>query len=176
MLHGGRNTNAHKAVLERVQGRLEGWKARCISRAGRLTLAQAVLNSLPFFQMQFEKLSTWLHKELDKVTRKCVWGNTEVAKGIHLINWETLTRTKRLGGANLKAAKLMNWALLAKLAWRVLTSRGELWCEILRSKYGMDEETGHNSRIGAGLPKYGKESFGEWSCSEKDYNGKYTME
>lgn len=49
-------------------------------------------------------------------------------------------KTKEARGANLKAARLMNWALMVKLAWRMLTC-GELWCDVLRSKYGLDAET-----------------------------------
>lgn len=31
----------------------------------------------------------------------------------------------------------MNKALMAKLAWRVLTQKEETWCEVFRSKYGI---------------------------------------
>lgn len=55
--------------------------------------------------------------------------------GGHLLNWDTLTKPKRLGGANLKPARDMNCAMLAKLAWRVLNCSGLVW-----SKHGVKEE------------------------------------
>lgn len=34
----------------------------------------------------------------------------------------------------------MNKALLIKLAWRVITRGEELWCQVLRVKYGLLED------------------------------------
>lgn len=104
----GRNMDANKALLEQVHGRLEGWKSRCISRAGRLTLAQSVLGSLPVFQMQMEKLPNWVHNEIDKATRRCIWGKNDGGRGVYLLSWETMTKPKQLEGASHKVAKLMN--------------------------------------------------------------------
>lgn len=61
---------------------------------------------------------------------------------MHLIRWDMLTKRKRDGGVNLKPAREMNWAMLAKMAWRVLTSRGEVWSEVLKAKYGVKESEG----------------------------------
>lgn len=54
------------------QRRLEGWKLKCLSRAVRITMAKSVLNSIPIFHMQLEKMPTCVHKELNKAVRKCV--------------------------------------------------------------------------------------------------------
>lgn len=40
----------------------------------------------------------------------------------------------------MKKAKLINLALLAKLGWRVITCEEEVWCRVLRAKYGVKEE------------------------------------
>lgn len=62
----GKNREQHKELLQMVQNRIEAWKLRCLSRAGSLTLAQSMLGSLPIFNMQAERLTTWMHRELDK--------------------------------------------------------------------------------------------------------------
>lgn len=54
----------------------------------------------------------------------------------------TLCRPKKCGGANLRMAKDMNQAMLAKLAWHVLTCSGELWREVLCAKYKVKIEDG----------------------------------
>lgn len=146
LLHCGRNRDAHVYLVERAKKRLEGWKLRCVSRAGRLTLAQSVLGSISIFHMQMEKLPTWVHKDLDRAMRRCVWGKNDGSREIHILEWEELTKPNRLGGASIKIGQRMNWALLTKLAWRVLTSNGELWCDMLKAKYGAHEDDGGHFR------------------------------
>lgn len=142
MLQKGRNKEAHMELMEHVKGKLQGWKARCLSRAGRLTLAQTVLGSIPIFQMQIERLPKWVCMELDKAVRSCVWVKHDGERGMHLIRWETIIKPKRLGGANLRSAEKMNWAMLAKLAWRLLKSSGETWAEVLKAKYSVAADDG----------------------------------
>lgn len=90
----------------------------------RITLAQSVPGSIPVFTMQLEQLPVWVHKEIDRAMRRCVWGKAAGKKGMQLLNWETFCKPKKLGKANLKLARDTNHALLAKMAWRVLTSDG----------------------------------------------------
>lgn len=102
LIHRVNHRDAHKELSEQVNKRLERWKLKCLPRAGRITLAQPVLNSIPIFHMRLEKLPTWLHKELDKAVRKCVWGSTNNSKRMHPIKWDSLIKPKRLGGLNLR--------------------------------------------------------------------------
>lgn len=68
----GRNKDAQKELVEKVCSKLKGWRFKCLSHAGRLTLAQSVLTNLPVFQMQLERLPTWVHRALDRATWNCV--------------------------------------------------------------------------------------------------------
>lgn len=63
--------------------------------------------SLPVFNMQLECLRSWVHKEIDKAMRNCVWRKDGGRRGVHLFDWETLGLPKSRG-ANLKIAKEMN--------------------------------------------------------------------
>lgn len=116
----GKNKERHKELLQKVHNRIEGWKLKYLSRAGRLTLAHSVVGSLPIFNMQVKRLPTWVHKELDKSMRKCVWGSAEGKRGAPLLDWDCLCKPKELGGANLKSAMDMNRVMMAKLALRLL--------------------------------------------------------
>lgn len=64
---------------------------------------------------------------------------------MHLVGWEELCKPKKLGGLNIKSAMDMNRAMLAKLAWRVLSCSGQLSVDVLRTKYGY--KMGHSAHF-----------------------------
>lgn len=82
----GRDREWHRDLLLHIQRRVAGWKLHCLSRAGRLTLAQSVLGSLPMFSMQLEQLPRWVHRDIDKAVRGCIWGSAEGRRAVHLLD------------------------------------------------------------------------------------------
>lgn len=132
----GKKLKGSYGIIGACTKQVAGLESSLSSRAGRLTLAQTVLGSIPIFQMQFERLPNWVHRELHKAVRSCVWAKHGGGRGMHLTRWETLTTPKSLGGANLKVAETMNWALLAKQAWRLMNCSRENLVEVLKAKYG----------------------------------------
>lgn len=67
---------------------MDGWKTKCLSLVGRITLAKLVISSLPVFQMQMVILLSSVTKEMDKQVRRCIWGRKEGHNKAHLVNWE----------------------------------------------------------------------------------------
>ena len=122
-------------LLDRVQGKLAGWKANMLSMAGRLILTQAVTTSIPSYVMQGALLPGKILQRLDKVNRDFLWGSTEEKKKLHLVSWKKITKPKRFGGLGLQSAKEKNLALLAKLCWRFKTNHVDGWANALRKKY-----------------------------------------
>lgn len=137
LIHQGRNNSGHAKLLQRVRDKLDGWKTKCLSRAGRITLAKSVLTGMSIFHMQVQKLPTRVHKELDKAVRLCVWGSSTERRPIHLVSWDTLCKSKEEGGLGLRRSKDMNKAMLTKLAWRLLHEEDTTWSRLLRSKYAV---------------------------------------
>lgn len=43
----GRNTRVHQLLLQKVNDKLSECKSLCLSRAGKLTLAHSVINTIP---------------------------------------------------------------------------------------------------------------------------------
>lgn len=67
-------------LLNKFKRKLDGWKAKCLSLAGRITLASSIITSLPIYQMQTSLLAALVFKEIDKSVRKCVWGSKDEHK------------------------------------------------------------------------------------------------
>lgn len=67
-------------------------------------------------------------------------GNSGDRKGVHYVGWDVLCRAKERGGLGLKRTAEMNKALLAKLAWRVVSQGDASWAKVIRYKYGLEED------------------------------------
>lgn len=89
--------------------------------------------------MQVQQLPASVHKELDRYVRRCVWGDSDSVKRIHLVSWEVLCKPKEEGDFGLRKAESMNKAMMAKLCWRLLTQGEDMWAMIVRRKYGLND-------------------------------------
>lgn len=86
------------ALLQRVRGCLDGWKVKCLSRAGKLTLAKSVINGMSIFQMLVHRLPLGVHKKLDMYVRLvCVGSQMGLGKSIYLVR--RLSAGRRIEGA-----------------------------------------------------------------------------
>jgi hypothetical protein len=64
-------------LIDKIGARLSGWKGRLITRAGRLTLINSVLSSIPVYYMTSFTLSKWAIKCIDWTRRNFLWSGTE---------------------------------------------------------------------------------------------------
>lgn len=80
-----RHTFQH--VIDRVDKRLAGWKARLLSPAGRATLVQSVISTIPCYAKQTAKLPRSICDEVDRKARKFIWGGSLEGRTIHNVSW-----------------------------------------------------------------------------------------
>ena len=87
--------SAWKPVLDKIQNRLASWKARILSRAGRLTLIKSVLNSLPVFYMSMFKMPRSIAMKIIKLQRSFFWGGGTGEKKIYpSVKWSSIELPK----------------------------------------------------------------------------------
>ncbi|KAF7826277.1 ribonuclease H [Senna tora] len=121
-------------ILAKVSNRLAGWKRNCLSMAGRVTLAKAVISSIPYYAMQSSRIPKKVCEEIEKKQRNnFIWGHHDEAAG----------------GLGIKRLAAMNDAFLMKLGWKLKVEPTNLCCQVLRGKYGrgwewMRESQAHN--------------------------------
>ncbi|KAJ1691520.1 hypothetical protein LUZ63_015675 [Rhynchospora breviuscula] len=124
-------------LIDKLTKRLSGWKAKLLSRAGRLVLASSVLSTIPIFFMSVFKLPVWVIRAIDRIRRDFIWkGTTHQNRGIHLLSWDRMCLPKHLGGFGLINLSLHNISLLLRWWWRMYDKPNSQWASIAKLLYG----------------------------------------
>lgn len=74
-------------------------------------------------------------KEINLSQAKYWWGKNS-NKFCRWVSWKKICSSKDQGGIGLRSLSNMNMALLAKLAWRILTVPTSVIGKVLNAKYG----------------------------------------
>ncbi|CAN1743715.1 Putative ribonuclease H protein At1g65750 [Linum perenne] len=135
ILHERTSAQTYQGIVDMISQKLSGWKVKALSLAGRVTLAQSVLASIPAYSMQTSVLPVTTCEAIDRLIRNFVWGSTDETRKVHLIVWERICTPKDDGGLGLKMARLLNRAYMIKLAFTFFQDHDRLWVRVLQGKY-----------------------------------------
>ncbi|KAL6269322.1 hypothetical protein ACE6H2_026233 [Prunus campanulata] len=122
-------------VKERIMSKVEGWKQKLLTQAGREILIKAVAQAIPTYPMSVFLFPGGLRRELDGILANFWWGGNEEKNKIHWISWAELGMPKLEGGMGFRNLHDFNLALLAKQSWRLLTEQNSFWALIMKSRY-----------------------------------------
>ena len=56
-------------LVDKLQSKLQGWKANLLSQAGRTTLITSVLQTLPLYTFSYFKVLETICKKMDSIVR-----------------------------------------------------------------------------------------------------------
>lgn len=127
---------AFMELLEKLKGRLAGWRGRLLSQAGRLTLIKSVISSCPLHSMQVFLWPKQLTTKLDSLTRDFFWGfSSDCGRRLYLRSWSSICCPLTEGGLGLRKFHTINLAFIAKLGWQILTRTPGIWVNLIRARY-----------------------------------------
>nr|KYP36281.1 Putative ribonuclease H protein At1g65750 family [Cajanus cajan] len=116
-----RKASTWHLVLVKLRNKLATWKNKSISLAGRISLINSVLSSIPLYFMSFYRLPTIVLKEIVSIQRNFLWSRDENVNKICWVRWDKVTMPKSMGGLGIKDLRSFNTALLAKWSGTFLT-------------------------------------------------------
>ncbi|XP_048599212.1 uncharacterized protein LOC125579275 [Brassica napus] len=132
---GRRKKDLFTSIVDRIRQRASNWSTRFLSRAGKLTMLKAILTAIPTYAMSCFQLPKNLCNRIQSALTRFWWDESTDKKKMCWVAWEKLTKPKAVGGLGLRDIQLFNQALLAKVAWRILTNPSCLLARVLTGKY-----------------------------------------
>ena len=127
--------SAFNGVKDRVGRRLQGWKEKLLSQAGREVLIKAVIQAIPTYAMSCFKFLKGLCSEISSMATRFWWGQRGLERKVHWLGKKHLIRRKSEGGMGFRELSLFNMALLARQGWRLVQYPDSLVSQVLKAKY-----------------------------------------
>lgn len=126
--------------MERILQRINGWKEKNLSTAGKETLLKSVVQAIPVYAMSVFKLPKGICKDMCDVIAKFWWGDDDNGRKMHWFAWWKLCFPKNQGGLGFRDFHSFNLAMLAKQVWRLIVNPEFLCARILKAKYHPNQD------------------------------------
>ncbi|KAL8116353.1 hypothetical protein AgCh_022742 [Apium graveolens] len=147
----GRNKSSVLGFLkDKVKNRIQSWKNRWVSQAGREVLIKNVVQALPTYAMSVFLLPVEIIQDFERCLTRYWWsGSTDTKKGIHWMAWDRMNKHKSTGGLGFRDFHDFNLALLGKQGWRFISRPKTLVSRVYKARYFskvhfLDAELGNN--------------------------------
>ena len=123
-------------VVGKVEQRLGGWKAKVLSKGGRLVLLRSVLSAIPTFYFSVFKIPTSIEQRSSGLMRRFFWKGSKEGRGMALVAWDDICTPTGQGGLGVPHLKMMNMTLLTKWVKRIIGPEEDVIRSVMRDRYG----------------------------------------
>jgi hypothetical protein len=134
-LIGRSRVSTFNGIKERIWKRINGWKERFLSHAGKEILIKTVIQAILTYTMSVFRLPKRLCREINSLMRRFWWGHKDKDSKIAWMAWGGMGKHKLEGGLGYRDLRSFNNALLAKQGWRLINNPDTLVGRIFQEKY-----------------------------------------
>ncbi|GJY29596.1 RNA-directed DNA polymerase, eukaryota, reverse transcriptase zinc-binding domain protein [Tanacetum coccineum] len=116
-----------KELIDRIRSRINDWKNKSLSAAGRLQLIRSVLSSMHVYWASVFILPTRILLDIEQLMRGFLWSHGDMKKGKAKVSWEVVCLSKIEGGLGVRRLDLFNKALMVPHIWNLISRKESLW-------------------------------------------------
>ncbi|GAU39014.1 hypothetical protein TSUD_378900 [Trifolium subterraneum] len=122
-------------IKDRIWKRINSWRSRPLSRAGKEVMIKSVLQAIPAYVMSIYLLPESLIDEIERMINSFWWGGGNNNKSIRWLTWENMAHPKEEGGLGFRDFQSFNMAMVAKQWWNLMNKPFTLVAKIFKARY-----------------------------------------
>ncbi|GAU12879.1 hypothetical protein TSUD_73660 [Trifolium subterraneum] len=125
-------------IKDRIWKRINSWRGRALSKAGKEIMIKSVLQEIPSYVMSMFILPASLIDDIEKMINVFWWRNGSTnnnTKGIHWLAWERLACPTAYGGLGFRNFEAFNKAMVAKQVWNIVQNPNSLVAKLIKARY-----------------------------------------
>lgn len=108
-------------LLERVIARVQCWKGKYLSYAGRLQLVKSVLTRISIFRVAAFFIPAITVHAINRICRNFLWSGPDCNASHALVGWDDLLFPYDEGGLAIRDVAVVNRAALLRHVWNLLS-------------------------------------------------------
>ncbi|GKE35217.1 RNA-directed DNA polymerase, eukaryota, reverse transcriptase zinc-binding domain protein [Tanacetum coccineum] len=118
-----------KVLIDKVGERINCWRNKTLSYAGRVQLLASVLSSMQIYWDSVYFLPNVVINDLDKLFKRFLWNSGNSAQGKARVAWKMVCRPMDQGGLGIKPLKQWNEVMLIRQFWKIIENKDSLWAK-----------------------------------------------
>ncbi|KAK2390980.1 hypothetical protein QL285_064484 [Trifolium repens] len=122
-------------IKDRIWRRINGWRSRPLSRAGKEVMIKSVLQAIPAYIMNIYLLPDNLINDIERMINAFWWGGGSNNSGIKWLAWDKLACPKDEGGLGFRDFHGFNMAMVAKQGWNFMHNSTSLVARLYKARY-----------------------------------------
>jgi hypothetical protein len=122
-------------LKDRIWNRINSWRGRALSKAGKEVMIKSVLQSIPSYIMSIYLVPETLIKEIERMINSFWWGGGTNNGGIKWLAWDKMAFPKDYGGLGFRNLHHFNMAMVAKQGWNFITNPNTLVAKVYKARY-----------------------------------------
>ena len=123
-----------KTLIERITARINSWRAKFLSYAGRLVLLKSILWSIQVYWSAIFILPSKVINEIEAKLRAFLWSGAELNVRKAKVAWRDVCVPKKEGGLGIMRLKEWNRAMMMKHVWRLIAKDfSSIWVKWIHS-------------------------------------------